>query len=267
MLRGIVAFVAPVINVVAIALLFKVGCAELALAMAISRTFASMREGWRFRVVVTLTSILVFVLASRQLYSEDPLLSGRGAYEVLGLTAGATQKEIGRAYRTIASHMHPDKISHEEENYAVVLRAYEAIRQPFARIIYDKLGVTGCDLSSPTDVVRLLLSALLRSLLPYLKKLLLQTTLSFVTWSSAQIANTTIVAFSMLHLSITCHRDQWEGDPAFVCAKKLMLLLEVILFLINVNTLCPKQTTKLRNWRRSRPTTTMTEVSRGDKER
>lgn len=69
----------------------------------------------------------------RSLYFEE----GNGDYKVLGLTPEATDEEVKKAYRTLVSKYHPDKVSHlgEEfvgianEKFIAIKDAYEKIRQ------------------------------------------------------------------------------------------------------------------------------------------
>ena len=58
-------------------------------------------------------------------------------YEVLGVTKGATDSEIKKAYRKMAVKFHPDKVSHlgedfqkqAKEKFQKVSEAYENIKK------------------------------------------------------------------------------------------------------------------------------------------
>jgi molecular chaperone DnaJ len=66
-------------------------------------------------------------------------------YEVLGVTRGATDEEIKRAYRDLARRYHPDSnpdpVAHER--FKEVSVAYETLRDPERRRRYDVFGDTG----------------------------------------------------------------------------------------------------------------------------
>lgn len=252
------------VNLATIYVLFKVGCIEMALALLISRTFARLRQGWWFRISVVLSTIIVAVRSSRHIYSENPLLNGRGAYDVLGISATASQKDIGRTYHMLAPQLHPDKIVGQADVYDAVLRSYETVKKPLSRLLYDKLALTDLDLSSTPDVVKQVFVAVAQSFSPYLQKLLCETLLVFASWTSVQAAYGLIVVFSVLHLYVLCYWQTWKDDPAFLCTRKFLLFVEVGLFLVNVNVLRPKQRTYIRNWQRpQQPQPSMVEVSRG----
>src|ERR687884_1074855 len=63
-------------------------------------------------------------------------------YAVLGLTRGATDSEIKRAYRRLARDLHPDVNPDPEakERFQEVNRAYQALTDPDKRRIVDLGG-------------------------------------------------------------------------------------------------------------------------------
>lgn len=63
-------------------------------------------------------------------------------YAVMGLSRGATQDEIKRAYRRLARKYHPDvsKEANAEERFKELQEAYEVLRDPEKRAAYDQLG-------------------------------------------------------------------------------------------------------------------------------
>src|SRR5579872_5964678 len=67
-------------------------------------------------------------------------------YEVLGIARSATETEITKAYRGLAKKYHPDQNPGDEEvvaKYHEVTEAYEILRDPERRQIYDRYGHEG----------------------------------------------------------------------------------------------------------------------------
>lgn len=60
-------------------------------------------------------------------------------YEKLGVTETADANEIKRAYRAKAKDLHPDKGGDTKE-FADVARAYEVLKDPERRLLYDTTG-------------------------------------------------------------------------------------------------------------------------------
>lgn len=71
----------------------------------------------------------------------------RDYYEVLGVSKDASEAEIKRAYRTLASKYHPD-VNHEagaEERFKEINEANEVLSDPQKRARYDQFGFAGVD--------------------------------------------------------------------------------------------------------------------------
>ena len=66
----------------------------------------------------------------------------RDYYEILGMQRSASQGEIQRAYRKLARKYHPDvnKASNAEEKFKEINEAYEVLKDPEKRKMYDQLG-------------------------------------------------------------------------------------------------------------------------------
>lgn len=67
-------------------------------------------------------------------------------YEILGLSRHADEEEIKRAYRQLALRYHPDRNPGDkdaEEKFKQAAEAYEVLRDPQKRALYDQFGHAG----------------------------------------------------------------------------------------------------------------------------
>jgi molecular chaperone DnaJ len=67
-------------------------------------------------------------------------------YQLLGIARDAGPEEIKKAYRKLAVQHHPDKnegSKDSEERFKEVTRAYEVLRDPDQRTVYDRYGEAG----------------------------------------------------------------------------------------------------------------------------
>ncbi|MBR2802288.1 MAG: molecular chaperone DnaJ [Erysipelotrichaceae bacterium] len=71
----------------------------------------------------------------------------RDYYEVLGLSKGASEDEIKKAYRKLAKKYHPDlnKEPGAEERFKEINEAYEVLSDPQKKANYDQFGFAGMD--------------------------------------------------------------------------------------------------------------------------
>lgn len=63
-------------------------------------------------------------------------------YEILGVKKDATESEMKKAYYRLAKEKHPDK-GGSEEDFKELQMAYEILKDPQKRKIYDKYGMEG----------------------------------------------------------------------------------------------------------------------------
>ena len=71
----------------------------------------------------------------------------RDYYEVLGISKGASEDEIKKAYRKLAKQYHPDvnKAPDAEAKFKEINEAYEVLSDPQKKATYDQFGHAGMD--------------------------------------------------------------------------------------------------------------------------
>lgn len=76
---------------------------------------------------------------------------GKNYYAILGLSKGAADDEIKKAYRKLALKYHPDKnkTKEAEEKFKEVAEAYEILSDKKKRDLYDKYGEDGLKAGGP----------------------------------------------------------------------------------------------------------------------
>src|SRR5947207_15331036 len=69
----------------------------------------------------------------------------RDYYELLGISRGADEGDIKKAFRRLARELHPDVSSapDAEERFREVVEAYEVLSKPETRQLYDRFGHAG----------------------------------------------------------------------------------------------------------------------------
>lgn len=77
-------------------------------------------------------------------------MAKRDYYEILGLSKGASDDEIKKAFRKAAVQHHPDK-GGSEEKFKEINEAYEVLKDPSKRQRYDQFGHAGVGSSAASD--------------------------------------------------------------------------------------------------------------------
>src|SRR5499427_4927925 len=73
-------------------------------------------------------------------------MAKRDYYEVLGVSRGAPEAEIKKAYRKLARKLHPDVNPGDaaaQKRFQEVQEAYEVLQDPDKRKAYDRFGHAG----------------------------------------------------------------------------------------------------------------------------
>ncbi len=73
-------------------------------------------------------------------------MAKRDCYEILGVSCNASEDELKKAYRGMALQYHPDRNPNDkaaEESFKEAAEAYEILRDPRKREIYDAYGYDG----------------------------------------------------------------------------------------------------------------------------
>jgi len=75
---------------------------------------------------------------------------GKDYYAILGVSKGASDDELKKAYRKLALKYHPDKnkAAGAEEKFKEIGEAYDVLSDPKKKKIYDQLGEEGLKGSS-----------------------------------------------------------------------------------------------------------------------
>jgi molecular chaperone DnaJ len=67
-------------------------------------------------------------------------------YEVLGVSRGASEQDVKKAFRRLARELHPDVNAHDpeaEDKFKACAEAYEVLSDPERRQVYDRYGHDG----------------------------------------------------------------------------------------------------------------------------
>ena len=84
------------------------------------------------------SSLPVMTLGAVSFAAEDDITPGRTSYDILALPQTATQSDIQRAYKQLATRYHPDRMKDgNTAHFRAITAAYELIANPVNRAIYD----------------------------------------------------------------------------------------------------------------------------------
>ena len=73
-------------------------------------------------------------------------MAKRDYYETLGVPKNASDEEIKKSYRKLAMTYHPDRNNGSkdaEEKFKQITEAYDVLRDPQKRSVYDRYGEAG----------------------------------------------------------------------------------------------------------------------------
>src|SRR5512136_64655 len=74
------------------------------------------------------------------------MMEDKDYYKILGVSRDSTEEQIKKSYRKIAMEYHPDRNpgnKEAEEKFKIASEAYEVLRDPEKREIYDRYGIEG----------------------------------------------------------------------------------------------------------------------------
>ena len=73
---------------------------------------------------------------NQQRGQEEPRFSRRDPYDVLGVSRGASQDEIRRAYRKLVVKYHPDKVDHLGDEFRVLAeKKFKEIQEAYQELV------------------------------------------------------------------------------------------------------------------------------------
>lgn len=102
-----------------------------------------LSKNWKTLLIVTLCTVLVFVMKIHEESASGRSDSevGENLYEVLGLDASCTLKDIKRQYNKLALELHPDKhpnCATCPERFQKISQAYEILSDDEKKLHYDQ---------------------------------------------------------------------------------------------------------------------------------
>ena len=85
---------------------------------------------------------------------------GKDYYKILGISKGAADEDIKKAYRKQALKWHPDKnkAANAEEKFKEIAEAYDVLSDQKKRDIYDQYGEEGMLINVSLNINTLIVS-------------------------------------------------------------------------------------------------------------
>ncbi|XP_063220151.1 translocation protein SEC63 homolog [Bacillus rossius redtenbacheri] len=92
------------------------------------------------QIVLILSGWTVLILLAYKVSQFDYEYANFDPYEILGITTGASQGDIKKAYRKLSLIYHPDKETGDEKTFMKLTKAYQALTDDEARRNWEKYG-------------------------------------------------------------------------------------------------------------------------------
>ncbi|CAH1104749.1 unnamed protein product [Psylliodes chrysocephalus] len=96
-------------------------------------------KNFLIKLIIIFGWVILFLLAYK-VSQFDYEMSNFDPHEILGISLGASQSEIKKAYRKLSLILHPDKDTGNEKEFMKLTKAYQALTDEEARRNWEKYG-------------------------------------------------------------------------------------------------------------------------------